>query len=169
MSTARQNPAKYPDGPMGTLALEIGYLIGEPIHYTAAINLDGFERMINLVGGVDVNVERAISDPVYDWFNNTYGFYLSAGPHHLDGRTALAFVRSRYGAGDNDFTRSSRQQQLLVALRAEMTDPANIPGSKKDWAQGIATHEDLVNKFGTLSFVVPATAGGKTVFIREAP
>jgi anionic cell wall polymer biosynthesis LytR-Cps2A-Psr (LCP) family protein len=73
-----------------------------------------------------VNVERAINDPVYDWFNNTYGFYLSAGPHHLDGRTALAFVRSRYGAGDNDFTRAARQQQLLVALRAEMADPANI-------------------------------------------
>lgn len=52
-----------------------------------------------------------------------------------------------------------------------MTDPANIPGSKKDWAQqqGIATHEDMVNKFGTLPFVVPATAGGQTVFVKETP
>jgi LCP family protein required for cell wall assembly len=160
MSFARQNPAKYPDGPMGTLAQEIGYLIGEPIHYTAAINLDGFERMINLVGGVDVNVQRAISDPVYDWFNNTYGFYLSAGPHHLDGRTALAFVRSRYGAGDNDFTRAGRQQQLLVALRAKMTDPANIvklPDILDAAAKTITTNfpVDQVSDFLTLAKEIP--------------
>ena len=47
--------------------------------------------------------------------------------------------------------------------------PINIPGSKKDWAQGIATHEDMVNNFGTLPFVVPATAGGQTVFVKETP
>jgi hypothetical protein len=50
-----------------------------------------------------------------------------------------------------------------------MVDPANIPGSRKTWAQGIATHEDLINKFGTLSFVVPATVGGKTVFVQQTP
>jgi LCP family protein required for cell wall assembly len=163
MSAARQNPARYPDGAMGTLAQEIGYLIGEPIHYTAAINLDGFERMINLVGGVDVNVQRAISDPVYDWFNNTYGFYLSAGPHHLDGKTALAFVRSRYGAGDNDFTRAARQQQLLVALRAKMTDPANIvklPDILDAAAKTITTNfpVDQVSDFLTLAKEVPDDA-----------
>jgi hypothetical protein len=48
-----------------------------------------------------------------------------------------------------------------------MTDPANIPGSKTTWLRGIATHEDMVNKFGTLPFVAPATVGGKIVFIQE--
>ena len=163
MSAARQNPTRYPDGPMGTLAQEIGYLIGEPIHYTAAINLDGFERMINLVGGVDVNVQRAISDPVYDWFNGTYGFYLSAGPHHLDGRTALAFVRSRYGVGDNDFTRAGRQQQLLVALRAKLTDPANIvklPDILDAAAKTITTNfpGDQVSDFLALAKEIPDDA-----------
>ena len=163
MTTARQNPTKYPDGAMGTLAQEIGYLIGEPIHYTAAINLDGFERMINLVGGVDVNVQRAISDPMYDWFDGTYGFYLSAGPHHLDGKTALAYVRSRYGAGDNDFTRAARQQQLLVALRAKMTDPANIvklPAILDAAAKTITTNfpVDQVNDFLTLAKEIPDDA-----------
>jgi len=75
---------------------------------------------------VDVVVQRGIADPSYDWFNGTYGFFLSAGKHHLDGKTALAFVRSRMGAGDNDFTRARRQQQLIVALKDELTDPGVI-------------------------------------------
>jgi hypothetical protein len=39
----------------------------------------------------------------------------------MDGHTALAFVRSRKGAGDNDFTRADRQQQLLTAIRNKLT------------------------------------------------
>ena len=120
MSAARNNPSKYPDGPTGTLTRELSYLIGVPINYYAAINLEGFQSMVDLVGGVDVVNPKPITDPVYDWFNGTHGFYLTAGEHHLDGKTALAYARSRYGAGDNDFTRARRQQQLLIALRAKM-------------------------------------------------
>ena len=120
MTAARNNPSRYPDGAVGTLTREISYLIGIPVNYYAAINLEGFQKMVDLVGGVDIVNPRWITDPVYDWFNGTYGFTLSPGKHHLDGRTALAYARSRYGAGDNDFTRAARQQQLLVALRAKM-------------------------------------------------
>ena len=125
-TAARNNPVKYPDGPSMTLAKELEFLLGIPIQYTASINLEGFEKMVNLVGGVDIVVQRGIADPSYDWFNGTYGFFLSAGKHHLDGKTALAFVRSRMGAGDNDFTRARRQQQLIVALKDELTDPGVI-------------------------------------------
>ncbi len=55
------------------------------------------------------------------------GFRLSKGIHHLDGETALAYARSRRGAGDNDFTRARRQQQLLLALRTRLTDPTLLP------------------------------------------
>lgn len=120
LTAARVNPSLYPDGPVATLTQEIGYLIGIPINYYAAINLEGFQSMVDLVGGVDIVNPRWITDPVYDWFNGTYGFTLSPGPHHLDGQHALAYARSRYGAGDNDFTRAARQQQLLLALRTKM-------------------------------------------------
>jgi LCP family protein required for cell wall assembly len=122
-TAARNNPTRFPDGPSLTLAKELEFLLGIPIQYTASINLEGFERMVNLVGGVDIVVERRIADASYDWFDGTHGFFLAAGKHHLDGRTALAFVRSRMGAGDNDFTRARRQQQLIVALKDKMTDP----------------------------------------------
>jgi LCP family protein required for cell wall assembly len=120
MSTAGNDPTHFPDGPVLTLTREIGYLVGVPINYYAAINLEGFQTMVDLVGGVDIVNPNVIDDPLYDWFNGTYGFTLSPGPHHLDGKTALAYVRSRQGVGDNDFTRAARQQQLLIALRAKL-------------------------------------------------
>lgn len=127
MTYARNHKKQYPDGPFPTLINEIGYLAGVPIHYYAAIDLDGFRRMINEVGGVTVDNERAINDPRYDWMDGSApGFYLKAGKVKLNGRTALAFARSRQGVGDNDFTRAARQQQLLVALRDKLVTPEMI-------------------------------------------
>jgi LCP family protein required for cell wall assembly len=127
MSYARRNPSEFPEGPLTSLVREMSFLLGAPIHYYAAIDLAGFRRMIDLVGGVTVNNQRAINDPRYDWLDGTAGFTLSAGKHHLDGRTALAYVRSRQGVGDNDFNRARRQQQVLLALREQLTKPKNIP------------------------------------------
>lgn len=128
MTYARNHPAEFPDGPLPSLIRELGFLLGTPIHYYSAIDLGDFEAMIDAVGGVTINVERTIADGRYDWLDGSpYGFYLSAGEHTLDGRNALAYVRSRYGAGDNDFTRAERQQRLLLALRAKLTDPAMLP------------------------------------------
>lgn len=128
MSTAARNPGAYPDGPLPTLIRELGYLLGTPIHYYAAIDLAGFERLIDAVGGVTVKVERRIADPSYNWLDGSpRGFYLEVGTHTLDGRTALAFVRSRRGAGDNDFGRAARQQEVLAALRTKLVDPAMLP------------------------------------------
>jgi LCP family protein required for cell wall assembly len=128
MSYARANPKQFPDGPLPSLVHELSFLLGTPIHYYAAVDLDGFRRMVDVLGGVTVTVTRAIDDPTYDWLDGSPpGFHLSAGVHTLDSRTALAFVRSRKGAGDSDFTRAARQQQLLVALRHKLTDPAMLP------------------------------------------
>ena len=62
--------------------------------------------MIDLVGGVTVDNPKAINDPRYDWLDGRRGFRLTAGKHKLDGDTALAYVRSRQGVGDNDFQRA---------------------------------------------------------------
>lgn len=127
VTAALADPAHYPDGGLGTLTREIGFLLGVPIHYYAFVDLAGFKTMIDTVGGVDVVNVRDIADPIYQFPDGHRGFSLSAGKHHLDGRTALAYVRSRLGFGDNDFTRANRQQQLLVALRAKLTSPAVLP------------------------------------------
>jgi polyisoprenyl-teichoic acid--peptidoglycan teichoic acid transferase len=127
MSYTRRHPDEFPDGPLTSLVRQMSFLLGAPIHYYAAIDLAGFRRMIDEVGGVTIDNPRAINDPRYDWLDGTHGFKLSAGKHHLNGRTALAYVRSRQGAGDNDFNRARRQQQVLLALREQLTKPENLP------------------------------------------
>ncbi len=122
MVRAEQNRGRFPDGGVATLKKTIGGLLGVDIHYFAAINLLGFKQAVDSVGGVDITVDRAVSDPTYyDETGRQTGFYIRPGAHHMDGHTALAYVRSRKGVGDSDFTRADRQQQLLEALRAKLT------------------------------------------------
>jgi len=122
MVLADENPARFPDGGVSTLKQTIGGMLGVTIHYFAAINLLGFKQAVDSVGGVDITVTQAVNDPTYvNEAGQRTGFYIQPGPHHMDGRTALAYVRSRKGYGDSDFTRADRQQQLLEALRAKLT------------------------------------------------
>ena len=122
MVYASNHPDEFPRGGVATLKATIGNLLGVPIHYFAAINMFGFKQTVDSIGGVDITVERAINDPTYwDEYDQHTGFYLKAGSYHMNGHTALAFVRSRKGVGDNDFTRADRQQQLLTAIRDKLT------------------------------------------------
>jgi polyisoprenyl-teichoic acid--peptidoglycan teichoic acid transferase len=129
MTDADKHRDKYPDGGLTTLTKELGFLLGVPIHYYAAINLDGFETMIDRVGGVTITNATAINDPNYGGWKQPgrIGFQLSKGTHTLDGESALAYVRSRKGVGNNDFERARRQQQLLVALEKKLADPSMLP------------------------------------------
>jgi len=122
MVYASAHPDAFPLGGVGTLKATIGKLLGVRIHYFAAINMFGFKETVDSIGGVDITVLRPINDPTYwDEYDRQTGFYLKAGTYHMNGHTALAFVRSRKGAGDNDFTRADRQQQLLTAIRDKLT------------------------------------------------
>ncbi len=109
-----------PDPPMKTLENEIGFLVGVRVDYYAAVDLEGFSKMIDAIGGVDVVNKRAINDPFT-------GTFVPAGPVHLDGPNALKYVRSREGAGDSDYTRAARQQDVLVAVQHKVTSPAVLP------------------------------------------
>ena len=118
---------KSPDSPYLTLVKEVSYLVGIPINYYAVMDLLGFEKMIDTVGGIDVVNPSVISDGTYDWLDGEpYGFYLAAGPQHLNGKNALAYVRSRHGSDNNDYARADRQQQVLVALLHKMAQPSEI-------------------------------------------
>jgi LCP family protein required for cell wall assembly len=126
---AAARPRQFPDGGIPSLMREIGYLLGIPIHYYASVNLEGFVRVVDALGYVEVNNPREIADPRYGGWTDgrPIGFFLSKGVHRLDGAEALAYARSRMGAGDSDFTRAARQQQLLSAVRARVADPSLLP------------------------------------------
>ena len=72
-------------------------VLGVPVDYYASVDLEGFRKLIDRVGGVTVNVQTAINDPGYGGWDTPgkIGFKISTGKHTLDGETALAFVRSR--------------------------------------------------------------------------
>lgn len=156
MAAAYHDSGAYPAGPLPTLAGALGYLLGVPIHYYAAVDLAGFSRIIDAVGGVTVVNPRAINDPTYGWLDGHTGFVLSAGKHRLDGEHALAYVRTRKGLGDSDFSRAKRQQQVLAALRDEIAKPATlarIPQLTKALAKTIDTSfpADRVGEFTDLA------------------
>ncbi len=91
------------------------------------MDLDGFVKMVDMVGGIDVNNPSEIDDPSYATPVGTIiGFQLAAGPHHLDGNQALAYVRSRHGAttATGPGLRDSRRSWLSLLHR--MSEPSKF-------------------------------------------
>jgi len=127
MTWVNNHPDQFAEKPLVALVHELSFLVGAPIHYYAAVDLAGFRKLIDAAGGVTVTVAQPLNDPGYDWLDGRRGFKISAGKHTLNGEDALAFVRSRYTPGDNDFNRARRQQQVLVAFVRKFTDPAMLP------------------------------------------
>lgn len=122
LSYATAHPADFPAGGMRTLENAAGALLGIPIHYYATVDLAGFSKMVDAVGGVDVDVKTRLEDPKYRGFGITgrKGVTFEVGPQHLDGTHALAYARIRRSEGQTDFTRQARQQEILMALRAKI-------------------------------------------------
>ena len=143
LATASEDAATYPLGGPATLKAAIGELLGTKIHYFAAIDIEGMRQVVDTIGGVDVVVEKAIDDPQYpDPVTGERGFFLPAGPQHLDGAMALGFARSRKSEGESDFTRAARQQQLLAAIADKVTAGtviASLPGLLDAAKRNLAT------------------------------
>lgn len=88
---------------------------GERINYVATINFNGFARMIDAIGGIEVDVPFEIVDneyPTEDFGITT--ITIPKGVQQMDGTTALQYVRTRHG--DSDFGRAQRQQQVIQAI-----------------------------------------------------
>ncbi|OGJ43185.1 hypothetical protein A2974_03765 [Candidatus Peregrinibacteria bacterium RIFCSPLOWO2_01_FULL_48_20] len=119
---------------MDELKTEIEDILDVDIHYYAKIDFQGFEEVVDALGGVTVDVDQTIIDDAYpaaagsDYLFDP--FYLQAGTQELDGETALKYVRSRHNT--SDFDRAARQQQMLEALKNKalsmgvLANPAKI-------------------------------------------
>jgi LCP family protein required for cell wall assembly len=74
------------------------------------LTFEGFERVINNLGGVDICLPEAVNDPMS-------GLHLAKGAHHVWGREALAFWRTREDLGEgSDLQRIQRDQFLMASL-----------------------------------------------------
>jgi polyisoprenyl-teichoic acid--peptidoglycan teichoic acid transferase len=93
-------------------------LLGVPIHHYALIGFAGFQKLVDEVGGVIVDVERPIKDNEYPDANYSLRrIFFQPGLQRLDGESALWYVRTRHA--DSDFGRARRQQQFLMGLRRQ--------------------------------------------------
>lgn len=98
--------------------------LGIPVHYYVLVNLDGFKKVVNAIGGVTVN----INEPIAIGGNSSAGIppedYLAPGPdQHLDGFHALWFARGRWGA--DDYERMDRQRCMVDAI-VDAADPSSL-------------------------------------------
>ncbi|MFA5128879.1 MAG: LCP family protein [Patescibacteria group bacterium] len=94
-----------------------------PIHYYIRADFQGFETLIDKLGGVSVYVDRSFTDYKYPTADEKYQtLTFEEGWQTMDGDTALKFVRSRHGTNGeaSDFARSRRQQKILVALKEKI-------------------------------------------------
>jgi polyisoprenyl-teichoic acid--peptidoglycan teichoic acid transferase len=133
VSYANQYPKKFPSATSGeaVLAAALGKLLNVRVDGWAEVNLPGFVKVIDSIGGVDVTVRNALCDPRYDEYGFN-GFAINPGKYHLDGEGALAYARIRKSYGENDFTRAARQGEIVVAARDRvvkggfLNDPAGF-------------------------------------------
>lgn len=122
----RINTAYFLGG--GDLAVQtVSYNLGVYIDYYALVEFDAFVQIIDEIGGVDVYVPYEIYDPTYPDHNYGYDpFYITAGQHHMNGETALQYVRTRHTPG-SDFDRAQRQQAVLFAIRDQVVSVDMLP------------------------------------------
>lgn len=83
-----------------------------PIDYYATVDFDGFVNIVDILGGVKVNVPFDFSQDSLE--GNMYHFY--EGEMELDGNEALAFVRMRKQDPEGDIGRNKRQQEVIKGM-----------------------------------------------------
>ncbi len=123
----QQNP-----GSGGTATTKaIDELLQIPITYYIRVDFAGFERIIDEIGGVEIDVENSFDDYTYpingqednpNYYARFEHLHFDAGLQKMDGELALKYARSRHALGSegSDFARARRQQLLLEAVKEKL-------------------------------------------------
>ncbi|MGY1770128.1 LCP family protein [Blastococcus sp. SYSU D00813] len=143
----RNGPAAHPDilGPTDDpgadfLKLGVGEALGLTIDYYVLVNLDGFARLVDALGGITVNVNYYVPINGDPGTGELPDDYIEPGPdQHMDGQRALAFARGRFGLTDYD--RMARQRCTIDAIIAE-ADPLTL---LQDYQELASATSDIVS------------------------
>jgi LCP family protein required for cell wall assembly len=148
----------YPGGGAGMLKATLEYNLGIRTHYYVRVGFNGFIKIVDALGGVDVAVECPLSDTFpdpsapegqtdVDWM---------PGIHHLDGKHALWYARSRWST--SDFDRNRRQQQVLRGLYSQIRSLDIIPKVPQLWG---TLQETVATDMGLSDIVYLANVGSR--------
>lgn len=113
---------KLPGGGPGLAMKTVESFLGVKIDYYAQVDFTTFEKMIDTIGGVCLNVPEEIR--VGRTYENSQ--LLKPGYQCLDGKATLGYARARYTEG-GDVDRAKRQQQVIQAIMDKVFNPANFP------------------------------------------
>lgn len=114
----------------------IGELTGKQIAYSAVVDFQGFSKLIDAIGGVDIEIDQTFTD--YKYPDGKYGYLkpvtFEKGTEHMTGSRALIYARSRHAPGSegSDFARSKRQHQVITSAKkkvlsvAVLTSPTSL-------------------------------------------
>lgn len=144
---------------------------GITIDRYAWVGLSGFAKVIDTLGGIDIDVTHPIVDDAYpdDTHanpNDPYALerlYLVPGPQHLNGLQALEYVRSRHADLVGDIGRTERQQQVLEALKKKLNVTSvltNLPQLLTDLQDQVYTDlsEQEIVAFANYARGLPSSA-----------
>ncbi len=114
----------YPGGGPALAVETVEHNLGFEIDYYVRVNFQAFTDLVDEIGGIDIDVEETIDDPLYPDANYGYDpLTIEAGEQHFDGELALKYARTRH-TGNGDFDRARRQQQVILAILEKATQPA---------------------------------------------
>jgi LCP family protein required for cell wall assembly len=143
----RNGPAAHPGilGPTDDpgadfLKLGVGEALGLHIDYYVLVNLDGFSRLVDALGGITVNVNYYVPIGGEPSIGTLPDAYIAPGPdQHMDGAMALAFARGRFGL--TDYQRMDRQRCVLDSI-VDAANPVTLLSRYQELAR---TTQDIVS------------------------
>ena len=122
VASNRKNAFPGNDDVRGLRAVQmtIGELVGRKLDGMVVVKLEGFVKLINAIGGLDINVPEAVRDKHYPLENGSGSveIYIPKGKQHMNGRRSLMYARSRHM--DSDYGRMERQQIVITALGKQL-------------------------------------------------
>lgn len=140
----------YPGGGAALAKQTIRRNFGIEVDRHIVMDFDGFRRIVDYIGGIEVEVPERLVDNEYP--TEDYGYMtvrFEAGRQHMDGERALIYSRTRKST--SDFARAERQQQVILAVRDRVLSldiiPSMTPGNL---ARLIATLDESIQTDLTL-------------------
>ncbi|MFE6901596.1 LCP family protein [Streptomyces sp. NPDC057717] len=153
------NAAYAEDGPE-LLVRTVEFNTGLHIDHYAEIGFGGFAKIVDAVGGVEMNLKEGFKDK---WS----GADFQKGKQTLNGQQALAFVRTRHAFAASDLQRTKNQQAFLSALAHQVATPSTVMNPFKLYpTMGAGLDSLVVDKdmslwdLGSMFFAMKGVTGG---------
>jgi len=133
----------------GFLRQKVEEIVGFTIPYAVVVDVEAVEEIVTALGGVQVQVEKKISDPSFPTpGGGIETFELDAGWRTLDGRTSGKYVRTRHDS-EGDFGRMKRQQQVIEAAISKAQGLKMVNDFSKILELVVISEEHVAHNFST--------------------